>query len=821
MRTRLLTAVRAVLADPALSGALDAVRLAAVLLLAKAPAAAAGVRIRARDLAAWLGCSESYVDHVVLPALRSASVVRSRPTKDADGQVDGLELTLMSLERGRAEGPGDPLSLSQPELATLLRLAEAVFGPGWPAKDDKPETPPGLLAGRRGKGAGTERLALFLLVLQTRPNGRVVMAPGSVTAGFGRAAATVARQLGSSLPVAQRVVQSLEAAKLLQIDGVLNRERLVVPAVALAHRPTRDAAPEPSRSGLPDATSPSVPIGCVHCDHCVAAGSDRVGELSGEGFVQESFDDVLRAAEGDVSGALRDHLDLGGANAMPESLGAAGVDGLVADVDGGGDGALLHTTHPQLVANVGSSDGYLDGFSGSAVSGCGPLPDRASAGESQPEVDDPSTAADSGAVAECPLRGEKPASSVRGAGSSLLPAWLVGQTAVAVPRDLTLALAPVGFLWARLGKPSTQRWMASRVRSELERIRDLVGADRAERVLAARFEVRLGELFGRPVADPVAWILKRALPQRVGCWSVLCDNEVRMDTGLPCASCATITGDRRDLRARIRAEVVAEAVGLSPGEQRAEVDRRLNLAVQHQIVMAELRRERGLAEKGLRMEVVERRRAEIAAEHTAWAGQPCADCGIPDAGGLCLACTADRGVARVLRQAVDVAVAMRADFTDLQAVRDLSAQIEADTLATADAAAAGEVLRDPAVVTFARLSALRKILAERTQRALHRLEAGSIAQRAARQVRWAAERRTHLYSTDAERQAAVASEEHKARAGAARDLLDGLLADVARSQPTDPGPPEPRWSAVLSGLAARPLPGDTIHVASGELVGVG
>ncbi|MFI5986884.1 hypothetical protein ACIBEA_39230 [Streptomyces sp. NPDC051555] len=815
MRTRLLTAMRALLADPALAGARDSVLLATVVLLAKSPASSPAVLTRVRELARWFGYSKSYVDHHVLPALRARGVAQTRPTKDGEGQVDGLELTLTALVRARAEGPAHALSLSQRELATFLRLAEAVFGPGWAPKDS-PETPPGLLADRRGPGAASDRLALLLLVLMARPNGRVVMAPGRVTAGHGRAAATIAPQLGCSLEEAQRILGRLTSADLVQVHGEGSRERLVVPAVASAHRaPSAVSSTAGRLEALPPASDAGSAVsGCVHCEHCAAGSDAGAGELSGDGFVQESFDDVLDDLPVGPVGALRVRTASGGAAEVPEALGIAGVEEVSGADPYVGAGALLHTDHPHVVALDSSSDGDLGCFSGSAVLGYGPLPDRARAGGEASGVK--STPAGSSHPGQGPLRGDKPLSADGGGASAGLPSWLWAQSAVAVPRDLGVVLEPVGSLWGRLVKPGAQRWLAGLVRRELDRVADLVGRDRAARVLAGRLERRQGELFGAPVADPVAWMLGRGLPQRPGCWSVLCDDGHRMNTGLDCDSCESVVGDRRELRARIRSEVAAEVAGLGPAERRAEVERRLNLGVQRQAAMDLIRLERSAAETALRLEAVERRRAELAAEQAERASKPCADCGIADAGGLCLGCTADRRLAEEVRRAVSVAVAMRADLTDHQAVRDLSAQIEADTLASAAAAADGQSVDDPAARAFARLSAVRQIHAQRTRRALYRLERGSVADAAAEQARWATRRRTSQYANVADLADAVAKAEAKARTAAARDLLDHFLADVERAMPGTVSPTQSDWATMLSDLAHRPLPGEENQASTGS-----
>lgn len=815
MRTRLLTAVRAVLTDPALAGARDSVLLAAVVLLAKSPTSSPAVRTRARELARWSGYSKSYVDHHVLPELRMRGVALSRPTKDAEGQVDGLELTLTALVRARAEGPAHALSLSQRELATFLRLAEGVFGPGWAPKD-APETPPGLLGGRQGPGAASDRLVLLLLVLLARPNGRVVMAPGSVAAGHGRAAATVARQLGCSLEDAQRIVCRLEAGGLVEVHGEGARERLVVPAVASAHRAASAVASPAGRVESPPAAEDagSAISGCVHCEHCAAGSAAGAGELSGEGFVQDSFDDVLVGVPAGPVGALRVCSDFDEADEAPETYGATGVEQDSEADSRVGAGALLHTDHPPVVTADSSSDGDLECFSGSAASGCGPLPDRAWAGEDAAGVK--SSAGGSSSAGQGPLRGDKPPAD-GGVGAAGGPAWLWAQASAAVPRDLGVVLEPVGSLWARLVKPGTQRWLAGLVRSELDRVADLVGRDRAVRVLAGRLERRLGELFRAPVTDPVAWMVSRGLPQRPGCWSVLCDDGNRMNTGLACDSCEAVVGDRRELRARIRSEVAAELAGLDPVERRAEVERRLNLGVQRQAAMDLIRRERSAAETALRLEAVERRRAELAAQEAQRASQACADCGVAEAGGLCLGCTAARGLAEEVRRAVAVAVAMRADLTDHQAVRELSARIEADTVASAAAAADAASVDDPAVRAFARLSAVRQILAHRRERALYRLERGSVADAAAKQAGWTTRRRASQYASVADLLAAVAKAEAKARSEAARELLGDLLADVERARPRDAGRPPADWAAALSDFAERPLPGEESAVSAGSV----
>ncbi|MFD7940148.1 hypothetical protein ACFV4T_37530 [Streptomyces sp. NPDC059755] len=141
MRLRLLAAIRALLADPSIAGLKDAPKLAAVVLYAKsrAPQGREGDNqssIWGAELGRWLGMKESTVHHRVLPALRGSDALHTRVVTDAKGHPTGLDCLVMPLWRARKSGETtDPLALSKAELATLLRLIEALFGPGWTPKD--------------------------------------------------------------------------------------------------------------------------------------------------------------------------------------------------------------------------------------------------------------------------------------------------------------------------------------------------------------------------------------------------------------------------------------------------------------------------------------------------------------------------------------------------------------------------------------------------------------------------------------------------------------------------------------------------------------
>lgn len=186
---------------------------------------------------------------------------------------------------------------------------------------------------------------------------------------------------------------------------------------------------------------------------------------------------------------------------------------------------------------------------------------------------------------------------------------------------------------------------------------------------------------GRPVTDPVGWILGRGLVQRAWCWSQLCDEGRRMDSGGDCPSCQLLISDRRGLRARIAAETARELVGTAPQVLRAETEKRLNAAVTYEAAMQAERRERALVEQQARAEVIEQRRAEYAAAERERLAAPCADCGTPDAAGRCLLCTEHRAVERALAEAVDFAVMARANLADPVAVAEATERCAADTRA--------------------------------------------------------------------------------------------------------------------------------------------
>jgi hypothetical protein len=240
IRFRLGHAVRELLDAPGMVDAPDPVRLAVLVLAASAPRTTGLVEITSRELGQWLGLSVSHMQSVVLPGLRHSGAVATKTLAGEFGEDRGVECEVLPLRAARG-ALGHPLDLSHEELAKWQRLMEALLGPGQPSPDGM-QAPPGLVAGRTGRGASTDRLALLLLVLEAAGTGRVRLCGGAVDKHRGRAAATVARLLGCRPPGAERVLKRLENAGLVRrprqrtTTGLHSRTRLVVPAVGVAHR---------------------------------------------------------------------------------------------------------------------------------------------------------------------------------------------------------------------------------------------------------------------------------------------------------------------------------------------------------------------------------------------------------------------------------------------------------------------------------------------------------------------------------------------------------------------------------------------------------
>ncbi|MFG2885686.1 hypothetical protein ACGFYV_25910 [Streptomyces sp. NPDC048297] len=665
MRLRLRDAVQALLADPSIARLKDAPKLAAVVLYAKSRAPKGEKKdnqtsIWGAELGRWLGMKESTVHHKVLPVLRGTDALHTQVVTDAKGHPTGLDCLVMPLWNARkSEGAGHPLALTKAELATLLRLIEALFGPGWTPEGKEP-TPPGLLAGRTGKGAATDRLGLLLMVLNTRASGWLQLCSGSVKKREGRGAATLARLLGCSPSGARKVLARLTEA------GVVARQRKAtstrmngrgkVMLLPVARAYGRILAP--------------------------------VEAVSGSGAVFSARPD----------GACGDHAPAGTAGALGTSgIGGAEQAGEAEDRERP-DGAELHADHASVVTPVVPSQ-LSCGFSGAGRGAEGRRPERACPGEDQ-AADGESAVAKTGSPAaeDGPLRGEKPKKSpavevqgqVEVVDGGRVPLTVVGgggrtrqRQAVGAFGDLRLpvVLAPVAHVWERLSG-GQQAVVRRAVRGALRVLGGIADEACAPQLLADRLADRLEEAGGEAlVRDPMGWLLGRGLVQRPACTDRRCDDGIRLDTRAECLSCAMVVADRRARRARLRAAVDARFEGVGVAGRRAVYEARLREDTALEAARTEARHARAAIEVEHRQAAAARRRQEEEAADLARRSAPCTECGMPEAAGLCPPCTHRQRTENLVREAVDLAVAVRADLNSPDNVAALTRRCEADSRA--------------------------------------------------------------------------------------------------------------------------------------------
>ncbi|MFI8952723.1 hypothetical protein ACIGO6_40470 [Streptomyces sp. NPDC053750] len=786
MGFRLLTAVRALLADPRLVGRKDVVRLGTLVLMAKASHGSCRVEITARELGRWLGVSESTVDHEVLTVLRDVDAVAARVLRGGDGLPTGVEYRVEALWEARND-VGAPLALSKAELATLLRFLEELFAPGW---GEQCATPPGLLVkkGRRGRGAASDRLALVLLALHARPDGRVPLVGGPLAkkvARHGRAAVTLARMLGCRVPVAATVLGRLVAAEAVTVAP----GRLVVPAVAAAHG---SAAAVPDDAKLESSASAGDAAGCVRC---ARREESDVLVVEGDGWRQLSWDDLGGAGEGSGT-APRDlddaDSDLFAGQAVFETFEAS-----CADADS-------HADHAVVADVRGEGAGGL-GFSGEAALGYCRQPVRACEGGNSPTLEDglhgDVTVVDGGAG---PLRGDKPdlllaeGESGSSAAVSTLQAWrseLGGPPPVwaQVPKGLERVLEPVAMVWGRLDRLTTRRYVTKVVRARLGEISGACGPGvDAERVLRERLKRRLAEQGTVPVTDPVGWLVGRALPRRALCPDSRCDDGRRMDTRADCAACQMLVLDGRALRSRAFAQATTSLAG--GRVDRLVFEAELNACWQREAAAAAVRREEALRQRHARERVWAEQRAQRAAQEAARRALACTVCGKPETAGLCGRCRDERRVEELVGEAVDVAVAtwgMSGEADRLDAVRRTEGTMRrAVDQAVRDLLAAGGGVFAESVALAARLAAELQLGALQ-RRAVNWFAYQPSAQAEFEKVFATEMRRSHLHDSVDEAREAAEEAAQTARFNTAHALLNDRLRTLRAARPTIEADAEP------------------------------
>ncbi|MFD3621496.1 hypothetical protein ACFWWT_41115 [Streptomyces sp. NPDC058676] len=718
MRLRLLAAVQALLSDPSIAGLKDAPRLAAVVLYAKSRAPKGEkndllTSIWGSELGRWMGVKESTVHHKVLPVLRSSGALRTRVVTDAKGHPTGLDCLVMPLWNAHhGGGAGHPLALTKAELATLLRLIEALFGHGWTPEGKEP-TPPGLLAGRRGKGAATDRLGLLLMVLNTRASGWLQLCGGSVKKREGRGAATLARLLGCSPSGARKVLARLTEA------GVVARQRKAT-VTRMNGRGKVMLLPVARAYGRTLAS-----LGAVQ-------GSEAV-------FSQRP------------DGACGDHApaDVAGALGTSGIFGAEGAE-KTADQERP-DGAELHAVHASGVTPIVPLQ-LSCGFSGEGRGGEARRPKRVCVREDQADGGKTAVAGSAPSVAEDgPLRGEKPKESpvderagqraTRGVAGGRPKAVGGGkaqqQRSEGLPGDLGLrvALGPVAALWARLSGWQQDQVEAA-AKAELSRLAGmLMRPEMAPQLLADRFTDRLEETGGDAlVLRPYPWLMRKGLVQRQACSDPRCDDGIRLDTGGECDNCGNVIHIRRARRARIAAEVDAQLPGLGAGERRQVLEGRLREQVAAEAENFVWRREQALARRdaarAAAQERAERERQEAKAADAVRQALPCEDCGQERSAGLCEACRYRRRTEDLIVEAGLVAASWSAVLDEADDVAAVTAYVRASLEAAMASARLeffrlmdpGELEADPvaaaSALAFAELQAVQQALPEYRRSAL-------------------------------------------------------------------------------------------------------
>ncbi|MFB6807636.1 hypothetical protein [Streptomyces sp. NPDC056387] len=812
MRLRLLAAVRALVSDPALQGAGDPARLAAVVLMAKAKVAHGfSTRITARELGRWVGLKPSRIAHHVLPQMRDRGVLGSKEKVSEAGRMTGLECWVIPMYR--AQHGGDRrhvLALSRVELAVLLALIEALFAPGWTHKDGR-TTPAGMLAERTGRGAATDRLGLLLMVLSSNANGWLQLCSGSVDTERGRPAATVARLLGCSPAAGAKVLSRLQQQDVLSVDrretasGLNARSRVRLLPVALAHgiavREAREAA---------DA---------VFSDLSVTASGDHEPTV----------------------GAVT--LVVAGVQGSGEVLEDRSADRA--------DAAHLHASHASVVT-PGGSLALSGGFSGEGRGAKGRRPERACAGENQAaEGDDDAAGSTSPVVEGGPLRGEQPKESpvderggqrAAGAVAGGRPRAVGGgkaqqQRRVGLPADLRLrvALGPASWLWERLSGWQQDQVEAA-AKAELAQLEGLgVAPEGAPRLLADRLTGRLAETGGEAMVDkPFPWLIRRGLPQRPACSHRKCDDGVRLDTGEDCENCGNVLHLRRTLRARIGADIDRELPGLADGERRRVLEERLREQAALEAEDLAWRQEQARAEQARRDEVraaaaeqAERERQAAAAADAVRQALACEDCGRDRAAGLCEACDHRRQTEALIGEACLLAAAGTADLSEADSIaaaiagartsiKDSTAAAWQEFLEITDVAA---LEADPQAAadayTFTAFHTAQQAVGEYQDTALAMLcrtaEAEAEARRAYKAEQGRPWFRKHPTGADAVAAATKAAEAARERVG--EHLLAARLKQLREQTVTRPERPA-SWTERLPGLAARPVDGD----ATGEVI---
>ncbi|MER5985666.1 hypothetical protein [Streptomyces sp. NPDC001787] len=262
------------------------------------------------------------------------------------------------------------------------------------------------------------------------------------------------------------------------------------------------------------------------------------------------------------------------------------------------------------------------------------------------------------------------------------------------------------------------------------------------------------------------------MPQAQGCWSQTCDDGTRMDTGGPCQSCECLIGDCRGLCQAAAAAVTARYPRATPEELRPLYEQELRGRFEQQAAYDVGRREPAAAERAARDGAVAEQRAQ---QKAVWAVAPCHQCGKPDAHGCCPVCALGDSIRRLVGQAVDIVLALKADFGDTEAFSDLEAQVERDNWKVVQDVGT-EAAGAPELRAWAEYDRARQLLEQRRSRAMQSLRSSAVANEEADQVQNMAQ--LGPWSTK-ENMLIVEARVAETRSRVAQTLIKEYLADLS------------------------------------------
>ncbi|MEU2516090.1 hypothetical protein [Streptomyces syringium] len=387
-----------------------------------------------------------------------------------------------------------------------------------------------------------------------------------------------------------------------------------------------------------------------------------------------------------------------------------------------------------------------------------------------------------------------------------------------MPKGWERLLAPVAMVWGRLDRLAARLTVQRAVRYELRALDGLFGPGKGMAILGDRLRRRAAEQGRRPVTDPVGWLIGRALPRRVTCGDLHCDEGRRMDTGASCERCAEHLGDLLARRREVGVQLASALAGNVPAEQyRRQFEAGLREATRQAERQRAVHREQAARERAQREEDLAACRAEQGVLEEQERARPCGVCGRARSGGLCESCSHARAAQSAVAEVVEISLATRGFLgATAPGVADFIGRLEAEARAHIE-----EVVHQAVVQGATQLTAsvLRKLAAQEQleairQEALAVFGAGPEARAEAKAAFEARMRRWHLHDCDGQHDCHAFVREdaahvaEKVRLRTAKHLLEQRLAVVraARAAPLAVMEPDPytRGAARVRAAMVRP-----------------